>query len=78
MINTVDRVFQLMEQNNLSLYKLCQMSGVNYSTVNTTKRRNGQLNLDTVDRICDALGITMSQFFDVTDEELEEYHGRGN
>lgn len=78
MINTVDRVFQLMEQNNLSLYKLCQMSGVNYSMVNTTKRRNGQLNLDTVDRICDALGITMSQFFDVTDEELEEYHGRGN
>ena len=67
MINTVDRVFYLMEQNGLTLYRLCQLSGVNYSTVNTTRRRNGQLGLDTIDRFCSALGITMSEFFDEND-----------
>ena len=63
MINTVDRVYRLMEQRGLSLYRLCRISGVNYSTISTARRRKGQLGFETVDRVCSALGISMSEFF---------------
>ena len=63
MINTVDRVYRLMEQRGLSLYRLCRMSGVNYSTISTARRRKGQLGFETVDRVCSALGISLSEFF---------------
>lgn len=68
MIDTVQRVYDLIDARCLSLYKLCQMSGVSYSTVTTTRRRNGQLTVDTIDRICKAIGISMSEFFSEEDK----------
>ena len=61
--NTVQRVLELMEQRNLNLYQLSQLSGVSHSTLRTTKARGGQLTVDTVFRICEGLGITMEEFF---------------
>ena len=63
MINTVERAYELSEQNNLSLYKLCRANHINYSTITSTKKRSGQLNVQTIDLLCDAMGITMSEFF---------------
>ena len=62
-MNTVKRVYDLIEERNITLYQLSQMSGVSYSTVKTTEKRGGQLKVDTIERICEALGITMSEFF---------------
>ena len=62
-MDTVKRVYNLIEERNITLYQLSQMSGVSYSTVKTTEKRGGQLKVDTIERICDALSITMSSFF---------------
>ena len=63
-MNTAERAYELAEIYNLSLYKLCQANGINYSTITTTRRRGGQLNIVTIELLCDAMGITMSEFFD--------------
>lgn len=62
-MNTVKRVYDLIEERSITLYQLSQVSGVSYSTVKTTEKRGGQLKVDTIERICEALGITMSEFF---------------
>lgn len=53
----------LIKERDMSLYQLAQQSGISYSTVKTTEKRGGQLKVDTIQRICDALGITMCEFF---------------
>lgn len=62
-MDTVKRVYTLIEERDMSLYHLAQISGVSYSTVKTTEKRGGQLNVDTIERICRALGITIGEFF---------------
>lgn len=64
-MNTVQRVYTLIEERDMSLYQLAQISGISYSTVKTTEKRGGQLKVDTIERICRALGITMGEFFTV-------------
>lgn len=64
MINTVERAYELAEKYDISLFKLCQANGINYSTITTTKRRSGQLNVITIELLCRAMGITMSEFFE--------------
>ena len=62
-MDTMGRVNELMAERDLSLYKLAQMSGVSYPTLKTTAQRNGQLTVDTIERICIGLEISMSDFF---------------
>lgn len=69
MVNTVHRVYNLLDERNMSLYHLSQLSGISYSTVKTTEKRGGQLTVETIERICFGLGITMSDFF--KDEHTE-------
>ena len=45
------------------IYQLAQRSGISYSTIKTTEKRGGQLKIDTIERICAALGITLRDFF---------------
>lgn len=62
-LDTVQRVIDLMDERGLNLYQLSQLCGVSYSTIRTTRKRGGQLTVDTIYRICRGLGITMSDFF---------------
>lgn len=62
-MDTVKRVCELAEERHLTLYQLSQLCGISYSTIQTTRKRGGQLKVDTIERICDALGITLSAFF---------------
>lgn len=68
-METVERVYQLAAERNISINRLAEMSGVSVSTIKTTKNRNGQLKVDTIERICNALGIPLYSFFltDVAD-----------
>ena len=63
MMNTITRVYELLNDRALSLTKLAEMSGVAYSTIKMAESRNTQLSVDTIERICNALGITLSEFF---------------
>ena len=62
-MNTITRVYELLDDRVLSLTKLAEMSGVAYSTIKMAESRNTQLSVDTIERICNALGITLSEFF---------------
>ena len=62
-METMRRVNELLAERNLSLYRLAQMSGISYSTLKNTAQRNGQLSVDTIERICDGLQIPLSEFF---------------
>lgn len=62
-MDTVKRVYQLAEARNMTMYQLSQKCGISYSTIQTAKKRGGQLKIDTIERICQALDITLSAFF---------------
>ena len=68
MIDTVERAFELADKYNLSLFKLCETSGINYSTIASTRRRGGQLNVVTIGTLCEAMDISMSEFFEDSEE----------
>ena len=62
-MDTVKRVYKLAQDHSVSVYLLAQKSGISYSTIKTAEKRGGQLKIDTIERICEALGITLSAFF---------------
>ncbi len=66
-MDTMKRVNELMTERGLTLYRLSQMSGVPYSTLKNTLKRNGQLTVDTIERICAGLEIPLWEFFDLED-----------
>ena len=62
-LETVERVYELAAERNISINRLAEMSGVSVSTIKTTKNRGGQLTVDTSERICNALRIPLYAFF---------------
>ena len=62
-MNTVARVKELGAERNLTLFRLSVICDIPYSTLKNTERRHGQLTIDTIERICEGLGITMAEFF---------------
>ena len=52
-----------MLQRGWSEYKLAQQSGVAQSTINSLFRKNNNPSITTLESICSAFGITLSEFF---------------
>ena len=63
LMNTIAIVRALADERSLTFFKLSQICDVSHSTLKNSERRGGQLSVDTIERICDGLGITMSEFF---------------
>lgn len=58
------RILQLCAQRNLSVNKLCTISGVTQSTVNNiVSGRNNTATITTIKKLCDGLGISILDFF---------------
>ncbi len=57
------RILELITQRGWSEYKLAKESGLAQSTIATLFRRNTLPSVTTIEAICDAMGITMAQFF---------------
>ena len=66
-MDTVKRAKDLIEQSGMTLYQAAQVSGVSYSTITTAARRGTQLSVDTIERLCGAIGISLSDFFRESD-----------
>ena len=71
-MDTLGRVNTLIRERDISLLQLSKMSNIAYSTFSSSKRRDGQLSVDTIERICDALGITLSEFFSEPGHKIQE------
>ena len=58
------RIFELCQERNLSVNKLSSISGVTQSTVNNiVSGRNNSATVSTIKKLCDGLGITITDFF---------------
>ncbi len=52
----------------MSVYRLSELSGINQSTLANTFSRGTVPSIENLERICEALGFTIAQFF--TDGEV--------
>lgn len=62
-MNVQERLLELMAQRNWSTYKLAKQAELSETTISNIFKRNQMPTLYTLSRICDAFGITISQFF---------------
>lgn len=58
-----ERIIELCRERDISINKLCNMSGVTQSTVNNiVSGRNNSATISTIKKLCDGLGITIQKF----------------
>ena len=58
------RIDELCDERNITINKLCTISGITQSTLaNINSRHNANLNILTIMRICRGLNITLQDFF---------------
>lgn len=58
------RILALCQERDISVNKLCTISGVTQSTVNNIiSGRNGSTTVATVKKLCDGLDMTLGEFF---------------
>ena len=60
---TIKRLRELLIERGWSEYRLMKESGLAQSTISNIFRRNSIPSIPTLEAICKALGITLSQFF---------------
>lgn len=63
MIDVLDRITNLREKRNWTEYQLAEHSGLTQSTISSWYRKQTLPTIPSLIRICDAFGITISQFF---------------
>lgn len=62
-INIHKRLQQLKDERNLTNYELAKKAGLSETTVTNLFKRNNAPTFSTLEAICFAYGITLSQFF---------------
>nr|WP_173829257.1 helix-turn-helix transcriptional regulator [Lachnoclostridium phocaeense] len=77
-MNAQKRIKQLMEERGWTDYRLAKEANLSHSTITNLFKRNNAPTLPTLEVICRAFGITLSQFFaeggeavEMTDEQRE-------
>ncbi len=69
-INVADRIDRLRIQNNYTMRQLAKKSGVSISTMVNILSKKKIPNIYTLHCICNALNISLSDFFDFDDEVI--------
>ena len=70
MIYINKRILDMCEARNWSTYQLAIKADITHSTLNSCINRDAAPKIETLQRICDAFGITLAQFF-IDDESIE-------
>ena len=61
----VERLWEYMEERNLTQYRLAELSGLSFSTIKSImQRRTKGISLKTIVMLARGLGITPSEFLD--------------
>ncbi len=67
-----NRIYQLMELRGWTTYMLAEKAGMTQSTISTMFRSTSVPTIPTLEKICEAFGISLSDFFsDKQDSEGE-------
>ncbi len=70
--DVLQKIELLCKQRGWTTYRLAKESNISYSSITNMFARNTQPTIYTLEKLCDGLGITMSDFFE-TDEKVEKY-----
>lgn len=70
MIDVLERVTYYRTQKGWSEYQLAEKSGLTQSTISSWYRKNMVPSILSLDKICNAVGITLSQFFSTENEDF--------
>ena len=63
-----ERIEHLREVKGISRYRLAQRSGLSQSYISTLLNRHTIPSIQTLEKICNGLDITLAQFFSYDDE----------
>lgn len=66
-MNITQRIQNLLDERSWTVYKLIQESKLARSTVNNIFVRGTTPSVDTLESICEAFGISLSEFFEERD-----------
>ena len=66
----IRRIKELMEKNNFNAYRLASKSGISLSTLTSMFNKNTDPRVHTIEKICSACGISVSQFFERSSRDL--------
>ena len=58
-----DNIVALCKKRDMSKYRLSQLTGISQSSIGKIIAKESLPTMPTVEKICDALGVTMAQFF---------------
>ena len=70
-MDVIQRIDDIMKERGWSYYKLSIESGLSSSTITNIYRRNTVPSITTLEAICNAFGITLSQFFAEEDDFVQ-------
>lgn len=76
-MNIIDRINELRLIRGWSINNLAMEAGITQSTLNSVLARGTAPKIDTLQCLCNAFGITLSQFF-LKDEKTELLNGKEN
>lgn len=62
-MDVIQRLNSLRLERNMSVYRLAELAGVNQSTLANTFSRGTVPSISNLTAICEALGVTLAQFF---------------
>ena len=67
----VKKLNKMRVERNLSVYKLAYLSGLNQSTLANTFSRGLVPSVANLEAICEAMGVTLAQFFTESKEDFK-------
>ena len=62
-MDTKSRIKELMDERRWTIYELSKRSGLAQTTISNMWKRNTEPTIPSLRQLCDAFGITLSQFF---------------
>ena len=62
-MNVLDKITSMREERHWSEYQLAEQSGLTQSTISSWYRKNTLPSIPSLKKICEAYGISLSQFF---------------
>ena len=70
MINVLDEIIKQRLRRNWSEYELSNRSGLTQSTISNWYRKKQMPTIPILDKVCQGLGMTLSEFFAETDDVI--------
>lgn len=62
-MDVIQKLNKIRLERNMSVYRLAELSGINQSTLANTFSRGTVPSIQTLEIICETLGISLSEFF---------------